>query len=143
MSEDLDLSLVIIVLAIIMDKLLPTGWNLGQLFNFRGDFVSVLCNIPIRPNLELKTGPKQLLGTLPLGIALPAIMLCSFLMHSCVYSKEQALRSSKNILCEYETLLWLFSNAEDVFIRTKLTFFFIHRWMHQERAKQAYREHNI
>jgi len=83
----------------------------------------VTCNIPIRPNLELKSGPKQHLGTLPLGIVLPANMLCSFFMHSCVYSKEYELRSSKNILCEYETLLWLFSNAEDVFIRPKLAFF--------------------
>ncbi len=28
-------------------------------------------SIPIRPNLELKTKPKQLLGFLPLDIALP------------------------------------------------------------------------
>jgi hypothetical protein len=34
-----------------------------------------LHNIAIRPNLELKTWPKQLLGSLPLDIALPAHIL--------------------------------------------------------------------
>ncbi len=32
----------------------------------------LLCRIAIRPNLELKTPPKQLFGSLPLDIALPA-----------------------------------------------------------------------
>ncbi len=32
----------------------------------------LLSNAAIRPNLELKTQPKQLLGSLPLDIALPA-----------------------------------------------------------------------
>jgi hypothetical protein len=31
----------------------------------------ILHSIPIRSNLELKTRPKQLFGSLPLGIALP------------------------------------------------------------------------
>jgi hypothetical protein len=31
----------------------------------------LLCSIAIQPNLELKTRPKQLLGSLPLAIVLP------------------------------------------------------------------------
>ncbi len=31
----------------------------------------LVCSITIRPNLELKTRPKQLLGSLPLDITLP------------------------------------------------------------------------
>jgi hypothetical protein len=34
----------------------------------------LLCSIAIQPNLELKTQPKQLLGYLPLIIALAAQM---------------------------------------------------------------------
>ncbi len=34
----------------------------------------LLSNVTIRPNLELKTRPKQLLGSLPLNIALPDII---------------------------------------------------------------------
>ncbi len=34
----------------------------------------LLSNVAIRPNLEMKTRPKQLLGYLPLNIALPDII---------------------------------------------------------------------
>jgi hypothetical protein len=33
----------------------------------------LLPNLEIQPNLELKTRPKQLLGSLPLAIALPGV----------------------------------------------------------------------
>ncbi len=33
----------------------------------------LLPSVTIQPNLELKTGPKQLLGSLPLVIALPRL----------------------------------------------------------------------
>jgi hypothetical protein len=57
-----------------MDKLKLTGRNLGRVFKFRR-----VCLHTIRlyyfetklPNLKLKTRPKQLLGSLPLDIALP------------------------------------------------------------------------
>ncbi len=37
------------------------------------DTIHLLPSVAIRPNLELKTQPKQLLGSLPLVIALPAL----------------------------------------------------------------------
>jgi hypothetical protein len=37
-------------------------------------------SVAIRPNLELKTRPKQLLGSLPLVIALPALTLPNTVM---------------------------------------------------------------
>ncbi len=58
-----------------MDKLHLTGQNLGRVFNFRNGrvhAVHVLCCGVKLPNLKLKTWPKQLLGSLPLDIALPA-----------------------------------------------------------------------
>ncbi len=58
---------------LIMGKLSLTRQNLGRLFNSNsGRLLSIhlLHSIPKRPNLELKTWPKQLLGSLPLDIAL-------------------------------------------------------------------------
>ncbi len=58
-----------------MDKLQLTGRNLGRVFNFRSGRVHamhLLCYGVKLPNLKLKTRPKQLLGYLPLDIALPA-----------------------------------------------------------------------
>jgi hypothetical protein len=58
----------------IMDKLQPTGRNLGQVFNFRSGHlhsVHLWCYLVKLPNLKLKTRPKQLLGSLSLDIALP------------------------------------------------------------------------
>jgi hypothetical protein len=73
------MSLQITILQImqhIMDKLYLTGRALGQVFNFRSGCMHTMHLLPsvaIRPNLEFKTRPKQLLGSLPLVIALPSI----------------------------------------------------------------------
>ncbi len=59
---------------ICMDKLQLTGWNLGRVFNYRNGRVHAVhllcCGVKL-PNFKLKTRPKQLLGSLPLDIALP------------------------------------------------------------------------
>ncbi len=50
-----------------MDKLQLTGRNLGRVFNFRSACMQgrhKLRSVAIWPNLELKTRPKQLLGSL-------------------------------------------------------------------------------
>ncbi len=47
-----------------MDKLQLAGWNLGRVFNSSW-------YQPKHPNLKLKTRPKQLLGSLPIPLALP------------------------------------------------------------------------
>jgi hypothetical protein len=61
-----------------MDKLKLTGRNLARVFKSR------LCRAckghaiehkTKRPNLKLKTRPKQLLGSLPSAFALPALFL--------------------------------------------------------------------
>ncbi len=57
-----------------MDKLQLTGRALGRVFNFKigcMDNMHLLPSVAIQPNLELKTQPKQLLGSLPLVILLP------------------------------------------------------------------------
>jgi hypothetical protein len=57
-----------------MDKLQLTGRNLGRVFNSRSGCVHVMqlhCFETKLPNLMLKTQPRQLLGSLPLDIALP------------------------------------------------------------------------
>jgi len=54
-----------------------TGRNLGQVFNFRVGHLHAdhfLCYRVKLPNLKLKTRPKQLLGSLPLVIALPGLI---------------------------------------------------------------------
>ncbi len=59
-----------------MDKRKLTGRTLGRVFNSRRvcmHAMHLLCSVAIQPNLELKTRPKQLLGSLPLDIALPAL----------------------------------------------------------------------
>jgi hypothetical protein len=59
-----------------MDKLKLTGRALGRVFNSRSGCgilaKHLLSSAAIQPNLELKTRPKQLLGSLPLVTALPA-----------------------------------------------------------------------
>ncbi len=56
-----------------MDKLQLAGQNLGRVLNFRSGrllaatFLVILVKLP---NLQLKTRPKQPLGSLPLVIAL-------------------------------------------------------------------------
>jgi hypothetical protein len=53
---------------------------LGRVFNFRSGCcmhtMHLLPGVAIKPNLELKTRPKQLLGSLPLVIALPIWSVC-------------------------------------------------------------------
>jgi hypothetical protein len=59
-----------------MDKLQLTGQNLGRVFNFRSGHLHTAAFLVLSvklPNLQLKTQPKQLLGSLPLVIALPGV----------------------------------------------------------------------
>ncbi len=59
-----------------MEKLKLTGQTLGRVFNSRRvcmHAMHLLNSVAIRPDLELKTRPKQLLGSLPLDIVLPGI----------------------------------------------------------------------
>jgi hypothetical protein len=63
-----------------MDKLQLTGQNLGQVFNFRSGHLHAATFLVLSvklPNLQLKTWPKQLLGYLPIVIALLALMVSS------------------------------------------------------------------
>ncbi len=57
-----------------MDKLKLIGRNLGQVFDFRLGHACknhAIEHVTKQPNLTLKTQPKQLLGSLPLALALP------------------------------------------------------------------------
>jgi hypothetical protein len=57
-----------------MDKLKPTGQNLGRVFHCRLSHTCMghtIVHITKQPNLKLKTRPKQLLGSLPLAFVLP------------------------------------------------------------------------
>ncbi len=66
-----------ILLELSMDKLKLTGQALGRVFNFRSGCMHtmhLLLSVAIRPNLELKTRSKQLLGSLPLVITLPKLL---------------------------------------------------------------------
>jgi hypothetical protein len=68
-------------LAVIMDKLQLTGQNMVRVFNSRSacmDAMQLLYFETKLPNLMLKTRPKQLLGSLPLDITLPAVILRDF-----------------------------------------------------------------
>ncbi len=59
-----------------MDKLEPTGHNLGRVYNSKLRHSSechAIAYITEWPNLKLKTRPKQLLGSLPLSFTLPAL----------------------------------------------------------------------
>ncbi len=59
-----------------IQKLQLTGQNLGRVFNFRNGHVHATYFLYYRlklPNLKLKTWHKQLLGFLPLDIALPVL----------------------------------------------------------------------
>ncbi len=79
---------------IIMDKHQLTGQNLGRDFNSRSSCMcaqNLCCYEAKQPNLKLKTRPKQLLGSLPLATALPAIVYCFLacvnqpLMMTCIF----------------------------------------------------------
>ncbi len=57
----------------VMDKLKLTGRNLGRVFNYRYGYAYTPCRTFITPklfSLELKTRPKQLLGSLTLAFVL-------------------------------------------------------------------------
>jgi hypothetical protein len=68
----------------IMDKLKLTGRALGRVFNFRSGCMRHTMHsrpgVAKQPSVELKTRPKQLLGSLPLVIALPVQMYLFMLM---------------------------------------------------------------
>jgi hypothetical protein len=58
-----------------MDKLQLTGQNLGRVFNFRSGHLHAATFLVLSlklPNLQLKTRPKQVLGSLPLVIVIPS-----------------------------------------------------------------------
>jgi hypothetical protein len=58
-----------------MDKLQLKGQNVGRVFNFRSGHLHAATFLVLSvklPNLQLKTRPRQLLGSLSLVIALPA-----------------------------------------------------------------------
>jgi hypothetical protein len=58
-----------------MDKLQPTGQNMGRVFNTRsGRVYTCTLMFLLNPNLKLKTRPKQLLGSFPLDITLPDVL---------------------------------------------------------------------
>ncbi len=77
-----------------MDKLQLTGRNLGRVFNFRNGGVHAVhllcCGVKL-PNLKLKTQPKQLLGSLPLDIALPVV---TFEQKHCIIKQVTLYKSS-------------------------------------------------
>ncbi len=83
---------------IAMDKLQLTGQNLDQVSNFRSDrvhAVHLLFNGVKLPNFKLKTRPKQLLGYIPLPIALLGIAYFS-----------RAVSSARNMIIKYNTFLF-------------------------------------
>ncbi len=62
------------VLNSFMDKLKLTGQNLGQVFHSilsRNCIGHAVVHITKQPNLKLKPRPKQILGHVPLALALP------------------------------------------------------------------------
>jgi len=59
------------------DKVKLTGRNLAPVIssrNGRSYAMHLLCNAAILPNLELKTQPKQLLGSILLNVTLPMLV---------------------------------------------------------------------
>ncbi len=68
--------------SLFMDKLKPTGETFGRVFNSSLGRVCIcrkIAYITERSNLKLKTGPKHVLGSLPLAFTLPG------LLHHCVH----------------------------------------------------------
>ena len=64
---------ILVILCSDMDKRQSTGWNLDRVFNSRSGCMCALhlcCSEAKRPNLKLKTRPKQLLSYLQLVLAL-------------------------------------------------------------------------
>ncbi len=74
-----------------MDKLWLTGRALGQVYSFRSGCMHTMHLLPgvaIQPNLELKTRPKPVLGSLPLAFALPATLLVGEGWHYIILPKS-------------------------------------------------------
>ncbi len=70
------------VLGLAMDKLQLTGRALGRVYHFRCGCMHTMHLLPsvaIQPNLELKTRPKPVLGSLPLAFALPGLACITML----------------------------------------------------------------
>jgi hypothetical protein len=66
------------ILDLAMDKLNLTEQNLGGVFNSRLGCACICHGVVHKtkqPNLKLKTRPKELLGSLPLAFALPALTM--------------------------------------------------------------------
>ncbi len=79
-----------------MDKLQVTGQNLGQVFNIRGGHLhaaAFLVSSVKLPYLQVKTWPKQLLGYLPLDIALPIASQ----QHVSQLQKDGTFNTEKNV----------------------------------------------
>ncbi len=73
-----------------MDKLQLSGQNLGRVFNFKSGHLHALhfWRYQVKlPNLKLKTQPKQLLGSLPLVIALPDALFCLSILMLVFYTQ--------------------------------------------------------
>jgi hypothetical protein len=71
---------------------------LCRVFNFRSGCMQtmhLLSSVAIQPNLELKTWPKQLLGSLPLVIALTALMV------NCVVSSQSKSLGTSPAICYF------------------------------------------
>ncbi len=90
-----------------MDKLQLTGHALGRVFNFRSGCMHTMHLLPgvaIQPNLELKTRPKQLLGSLPLVIALPDLTLdldsMRRVLYHCAASTSLVIKDYPNLKLE-------------------------------------------
>ncbi len=61
-----------------IDKLQPRGLNLGRVFNYRCGCASTQmnkCTSWKQPNLQLKTWPKKVLGSLPLAFVFPSKLI--------------------------------------------------------------------
>jgi hypothetical protein len=80
-----------ITVSLIMDKLKLTGQNQGQVFKFRRGCLHAIQLYHFEtklPNLKLKTRPKQLLGSLPVDIALPGLISLDLIFKSNIYAVQ-------------------------------------------------------
>ncbi len=85
-----------------IDKLKLTGRTLGRVFNSRRvcmHAMHLLSSVAIWPNLELKTRPKQLLGSLTLDIVLPGTRISTLRLTS--IKKINILKVILKWLCKH------------------------------------------
>ncbi len=80
-----------------LDKLQLTERALGRVYNFRSGCMHTMHLLPgvaIQPNLELKTRPKPVLGSLPLAFALPGQCYKNYSANHSVfcYARNQSLK---------------------------------------------------